>query len=214
MMTRQNVPAGVGISGDLRRRRREAELGPILSLGYPLYISIQAIETGSMVLVWSYLRLIFICWLVIPQLNGEFYLYQNLVHPYLQFKLPDAVTQFYASCSKLFEKLKDSSIDKETFLAVAKLTGSKVGNIDEDAFQIENKTSSAIQVECDICEVTVFSEMTLQSHLRGKRHRAEANLWCTLCNLRCSGEIDMIAHLKGKRHLAKLQESFANAGAS
>ncbi|KAJ8572480.1 hypothetical protein K7X08_008991 [Anisodus acutangulus] len=93
----------------------------------------------------------------------------------------------------------------------------QVGNIDEVAFQIENKTSSAIQV---ISEPAIpaklllffffsfsfsfsffFSELTLQSHLRGKRHRAEAKLWCTLCNLRCSGEIDMIAHLKGKRHL-------------
>ncbi|PHT41671.1 hypothetical protein CQW23_20525 [Capsicum baccatum] len=103
--------------------------------------------------------------------------------------------------------------------------------------QIENKTSSALQVisqpaipklpdttssslpllqnrwTCEMCEVRVSSELTLQSHLRGKRHRAEAKLWCDFCNLRVSGEIDMIAHLKGKRHLAKLQEAFASAGA-
>ncbi|KAK4340072.1 hypothetical protein RND71_041534 [Anisodus tanguticus] len=257
----------------------------VIALAYPLYVSIRAIETSSMydkkklvtywivlsfiylfehilekllewVPVWSYLRLIFICWLVIPQLNGAFYLYQNFIHPHLQFKLANAITQFYATCSEWFEKLKkDSFIKKETFLAVAenylednvsesleKLTGSKAESIDENLLQIENKTSSDIQVisktvipesaklfklpgtfslqvvqtrwTCEICEVTVSSELTLQSHLRGKRHRAKAKLWCTFCKLRCSGEIDVIAHLKGKRHLEMLKKSFANAGAS
>lgn len=46
------------------------------------------------------------------------------------------------------------------------------------------------------------------------KHRAQAKLWCDFCKLRMSGVIDMIAHLKGKRHLAKLQETFAEAGAS
>lgn len=276
---------------------------PMLALGYPIYVSIRTIETGSMydkrkvatywiifsliyllehVLdellkwgpLWSYLRLIFICWLVIPQLNGAFCLYQYLIHPYLQFKPPLAISQFYATCSEWFKKLKkDSSIKKETILAVAesyledngsgsleKLIASKPecneggqnsGEIQvmectgtakcvaAESNQIENQTSSGIQVvskpaipaiaklpdtsslpvpqtrwTCEICGVTVSSELTLQSHVRGKKHRAQAKLWCDFCKLRMSGEIDMIAHLKGKRHLAKLQETFAEAGAS
>ncbi|XP_055816073.1 HVA22-like protein c [Solanum dulcamara] len=276
---------------------------PILALGYPLFVTIRAIETGCVydkrkvviywiifsfvylfehvfakflvwVPLWSYLRLIFICWLVIPQLNGAFYLYQNFLHP---LKLSLAITQFFATCSKWFKKLKE-----ESFLSVAmshleekgsesqeKLIASKpecneggqilgeiqvmectakcnaaasnqVGTIDENLLQTENKTRAATQViskpaipaiaklpdtfspqtvfqtrwTCEICKVTVSSELTLKSHLRGKKHRAEAKLWCTFCNLRVSGEIDMIAHLKGKRHLAKLLETFANAGAT
>ncbi|MCE3052313.1 hypothetical protein HAX54_052201, partial [Datura stramonium] len=282
---------------------------PVVALGYPIYVSIRAIETGSIydmrkvvsywiifsfiyllehvfellpewVPLWSYLRLIFICWLVIPQLNGAFYLYQNLIHPHLQFKLPCAVTQFYVTCSEWFIKLnKVSSMKKDTFLAVAesyleengsvplaKLIASKpecnegglilgemecttkcdaaesiqVGSIAENVLQIEKEASSAaIQViskpaipaiaklpdtsslqvfqtswTCEICNVTVSSELTLLLHLRGKRHMAESKLWCAFCNLRCSSEIDMISHLKGKRQLAKLRKTLANAGAS
>ncbi|KAK4739836.1 hypothetical protein R3W88_003533 [Solanum pinnatisectum] len=270
---------------------------PMLALGYPLFVTVRAIEAGSVydkrkvgtywlifsliylfenifakflewVPLWSYLRLVFMCWLVIPQLNGAFYLYQNLVHPYLLFKLPNAITQLCASCSEWLKKLKKHSvaINKETFLAVAEscldendsLIASKpecneggqiLGDIQEmectakcnavESNQIENTSISAIQViskpvmpavailpdtsslavfqtrwTCEICQVTVRSELTLQSHLRGRKHRAEAMLWCTFCNLRVSGEIDMIAHLKGKRHLAKLQETFTNSGAS
>ncbi|XP_049350395.1 uncharacterized protein LOC125815029 [Solanum verrucosum] len=268
---------------------------PMLALGYPLFVTIRAIEAGCVydkrkvatywimfsliylfenvfakflewVPLWSYLRLVFMCWLVIPHLNGAFYLYQNLVHPYLQFKLPNAIIQLCAEWHKIL-KNHSVSINNETFLAVAEscldendsLIASKPecneggqilgDDIQEmectakcnavESIQIENISTSAIQViskpvipavailpatsslavfqtrwTCEICEVTVRSELTLQSHLRGRKHRAEAMLWCTFCNLRVSGEIDMIAHLKGKRHLTKLQETFTNSGAS
>ncbi|TMX03228.1 hypothetical protein EJD97_017514 [Solanum chilense] len=239
---------------------------PMLSLGYPLFVTIRAIEAGSVydkrkvatywivfflislfenvfakfvewVFLWWYLRSLFMCWLVIPQLNGAFYLYKNFVHPYLQFKLPNAIIQL---CFEWLKKLKKHSlsINKETFLAVAEscldendsLIANKIENISTSAIQVLNKpvipavailpdTSSSLAVfqsrwTCEICQVTVRSELTLQSHLRGRKHRAEAMLWCTFCNLRVSGEIDMIAHLKGKRHLAKLQETYTDSGAS
>lgn len=108
--------------------------------------------------------------------------------------------------------------------------GLQIENISTSALQVISKpvipavailpdTASTLAVfqtrwACEICQVTVSSELTLQSHLRGRKHRAEAMLWCTFCNLRVSGEIDMIAHLKGKRHLAKLQETLTNSGAS
>ncbi|KAH0768333.1 hypothetical protein KY285_004204 [Solanum tuberosum] len=236
---------------------------PMLALGYPLFVTIRAMEAGCVydkrkvatywlifsliylfenvfakflewVPLWSYLRLVFMCWLVIPQLNGAFYLYQNLVYPYLQFKLPNAIIQLCAEWLKIL-KNHSVSINNETFLAVAEscldendsLIASKIENISTSAIQVISKpvipavailpdTSSTLAVfqtrwTCEICEVTVSSELTLQSHLRGRKHRAEAMLWCTFCNLRVSGEIDMIAHLKGKRHLTKLQETFTNS---
>ncbi|XP_009593564.1 uncharacterized protein [Nicotiana tomentosiformis] len=94
---------------------------PVLALGYPLCASIRAIETGSKyhmrklviywtifsfislfddlfekliqwVPLWPYIKLLTICWLVIPQFNGACYFYQNLIHPCLSVNV---ITQFY-----------------------------------------------------------------------------------------------------------------------
>ncbi|PHU10300.1 hypothetical protein BC332_22160 [Capsicum chinense] len=164
-----------------------------------------------------------------PQLNGASYLYQNLVYPYWQFKLHHAFTQFCATCSEWFENLNEDSyfkLEENGSATLENLIASKVENKTSSALQVISKpaipklpdtSSSSLPLlhnrwTCEICEVRVSSELTLQSHIRGKRHRAEARLWCDFCNLRVSGEIDMIAHLNGKRHLAKLQ-AFASAGA-
>ncbi|EPS61917.1 hypothetical protein M569_12877, partial [Genlisea aurea] len=85
---------------------------PVVSLAYPLYASIRAIETKSAVddqqwltywilysmitlveltfatliewfPLWSYLKLFFTCWLVIPQFSGAAYVYENYIRPYL-----------------------------------------------------------------------------------------------------------------------------------
>ncbi|KAL7153309.1 hypothetical protein ABFS83_04G159300 [Erythranthe nasuta] len=86
--------------------------GPVVSLVYPLYASIRAIETKSSVddqqwltywvlysmitlfeltfakLIewlpfWSYAKLIFTCWLVIPYFSGAAYVYEHIVRPYI-----------------------------------------------------------------------------------------------------------------------------------
>ncbi|CAA0820839.1 Protein kinase 2A- chloroplastic [Striga hermonthica] len=86
--------------------------GPVVSLVFPLYASIRAIETKSPVddqqwltywvlysmitlfeltfakLIewlpfWSYIKLIFTCWLVIPYFSGAAYVYEQYVRPYL-----------------------------------------------------------------------------------------------------------------------------------
>ncbi|XP_022843398.1 HVA22-like protein a [Olea europaea var. sylvestris] len=86
--------------------------GPVVSLVYPLYASIRAIETKSRVddqqwltywilysmitifeltfakLIewipfWSYAKLIFTCWLVIPYFSGASHVYEHYVRPYL-----------------------------------------------------------------------------------------------------------------------------------
>nr|XP_043606937.1 HVA22-like protein a [Erigeron canadensis] len=85
--------------------------GPLVSLAYPLYASIRAIETKntaddqqwltywvlySMITLfeltfytlvdwipfWSYLKLVITCWLVIPQFSGATYVYQHYVRPF------------------------------------------------------------------------------------------------------------------------------------
>ncbi|XP_065877195.1 HVA22-like protein a [Euphorbia lathyris] len=84
--------------------------GPVVSLVYPLYASVRAIETKSPVddqqwltywvlysmitlfeltfakliewiPIWSYAKLIMTCWLVIPYFSGAAYVYQHLLRP-------------------------------------------------------------------------------------------------------------------------------------
>lgn len=85
--------------------------GPVVTLVYPLYASVKAIETKSPVddqqwltywvlysfitlfemtfakviewlPFWSYAKLIFNCWLVLPYFNGAAYVYEHFVRPY------------------------------------------------------------------------------------------------------------------------------------
>ncbi|OAY79245.1 HVA22-like protein a, partial [Ananas comosus] len=85
---------------------------PLVTLAYPLYASIKAIETKSSVddqqwltywvlysfitlfeltfapviewlPFWSYMKLFFNCWLVLPHFNGAAYVYQHYVRPLL-----------------------------------------------------------------------------------------------------------------------------------
>ncbi|KDP31235.1 hypothetical protein JCGZ_11611 [Jatropha curcas] len=84
--------------------------GPVVSLVYPLYASIRAIETKSpiddqqwltywvlysmitlfeltfakvieWIPIWSYAKLIMTCWLVIPYFSGAAYVYEHFVRP-------------------------------------------------------------------------------------------------------------------------------------
>ncbi|XP_070018734.1 uncharacterized protein [Nicotiana sylvestris] len=139
---------------------------PVLALGYPICASIRAIETGSeyhmrklvtywtifsfislfehvfeklieWVPLWPYIKLIAICWLVIPEFNSACYFYQHLVHPCFPLKLHDVIAQFYGSCyvyqcfaylcsfvnlqtfTDWFNKpMEDPSLKTETFLDV------------------------------------------------------------------------------------------------
>ncbi|KAA8542416.1 hypothetical protein F0562_023448 [Nyssa sinensis] len=109
--------------------------GPVVSLVYPLYASIRAIETKSPVddqqwltywvlysmitlfeltfakLVewipfWSYVKLIVTCWLVIPYFSGAAYVYEHYVRPV--YVNPQAVNIWYIPRKKdIFSKPDD-----------------------------------------------------------------------------------------------------------
>ncbi|KAL9226231.1 hypothetical protein vseg_002066 [Gypsophila vaccaria] len=85
--------------------------GPLVALVYPLYASVKAIESGtrtddhqwltywvlySLITIfelsfakilewfpiWSYAKLFFTCWLVLPQFNGATHIYQSFIRPF------------------------------------------------------------------------------------------------------------------------------------
>ncbi|KAF9591026.1 hypothetical protein IFM89_001236 [Coptis chinensis] len=111
--------------------------GPVLALAYPLYASIQAIETKSPVddqqwltywvlysmitlfeltfakLIhwlpfWSYAKLIATCWLVLPCFNGAAYVYEHYVRP--MFVNPRTVNVWYVPWGKKDGLHKDEDI--------------------------------------------------------------------------------------------------------
>uniref|UniRef100_A0A5B7C867 HVA22-like protein n=1 Tax=Davidia involucrata TaxID=16924 RepID=A0A5B7C867_DAVIN len=96
--------------------------GPLVTLVYPLYASVKAIETKSRaddqqwltywVLyslitlfeltfakliewfpIWPYAKLIATCWLVLPQFNGAAYVYEHFVRPF--YRNPQTANIWY-----------------------------------------------------------------------------------------------------------------------
>ncbi len=101
--------------------------GPVVSLVYPLYASVRAIETKSPVddqqwltywiiysmitlfeltfakvlewiPIWPYAKLIFTCWLVIPYFSGASYVYEHYLRP--MFVNPQTINIWYVPRKK------------------------------------------------------------------------------------------------------------------
>lgn len=103
--------SGVGNLLKVLAQNFDIVAGPVVSLLYPLYASIRAIETKSSaddqqwltywvlysmitlfeltfskliewIPLWSYAKLIATCWLVIPYFSGAAYVYEHYVRPF------------------------------------------------------------------------------------------------------------------------------------
>ncbi|PON93630.1 TB2/DP1/HVA22-related protein [Trema orientale] len=118
--------------------------GPVVSLVYPLYASIRAIETKSPVddqqwltywvlysmitlieltfakliewiPIWSYAKLILTCWLVIPYFSGAAYVYEHFVRPF--FVNPQTINIWYVPRKKdVFSKPDDILTAAEKYI--------------------------------------------------------------------------------------------------
>ncbi|XP_022896906.1 uncharacterized protein LOC111410679 [Olea europaea var. sylvestris] len=113
---------------------------PVFALGYPLCASIRAIETGSKyhmrklviywalfslislfelafikliewIPLWSFIKFVAICWLVMPRFDGACYVYQRLVNTCSNVNLRALV-------SRLCRPNEDQSLTTETLVAV------------------------------------------------------------------------------------------------
>ncbi|KAK4563439.1 hypothetical protein RGQ29_005811 [Quercus rubra] len=237
---------------------------PFFALGYPLCASIRAIENNSnsdtkklvtywivfslislfenaflkylvRLLFWPRIKLMIVCWLVVPQFDGAIYVYNHFIHPCLSMNPLVVIDEF--------NKWKEFLFKRENFLAQAERyinkngpealeeliatkkkskklnhgmeefnaipSNSKEANIvqkDNKSIEViekkevptaktENRTSAtkeetAVAVAtvrelpdipmpkevrkewtCEICQLTVLSEKTLNLHLQGKKHK-------------------------------------------
>ncbi|XP_074277355.1 HVA22-like protein a [Silene latifolia] len=113
--------------------------GPVVSLVYPLYASIKAIETKSpiddqqwltywvlyslitlfeltfakvieWIPIWSYAKLIATCWLVIPYFSGAAYVYEHFVRPTFVNAQKQSVNVWYVPRKKVTFSEKDDII--------------------------------------------------------------------------------------------------------
>ncbi|KAL3751631.1 HVA22-like protein c isoform X2 [Eucalyptus grandis] len=116
---------------------------PVVTLVYPLYASIKAIETRSRsddqqwltywVLyslitlfeltfakllewfpIWPYAKLIFVCWLVLPHFNGAAYVYKHYIRRF--YMNPHATTMWYIPRKGLFQKQDDVLTAAERYM--------------------------------------------------------------------------------------------------
>ncbi|KAF5731906.1 hypothetical protein HS088_TW18G00592 [Tripterygium wilfordii] len=117
---------------------------PLLALGYPLRASIMAIETKSdletrklvtywimfsslsifehafvklleWIPLWLYIKLIIVCWLVIPHFDGSYYVYIHVVRPCLSMKMKTVIKQLKKLKEISFER-KDFSLKRDNFI--------------------------------------------------------------------------------------------------
>ncbi|KAF5459750.1 hypothetical protein F2P56_019671 [Juglans regia] len=118
---------------------------PVVSLVYPLYASIRAIETKSPVddqqwltywvlysmitlfeltfakviewiPIWAYAKLILTCWLVIPYFSGAAYVYEHYVRPF--FVNQQTINIWYVPRKKdIFSKPNDILTAAEQYIA-------------------------------------------------------------------------------------------------
>ncbi|XP_047963984.1 HVA22-like protein a [Salvia hispanica] len=107
---------------------------PLVSLVYPLYCSVKAIETKSRIddqqwltywvlyslitlfeltfskliewfPIWSYAKLAGVCWLVLPYFNGAAYVYDNFIRPF--YKNPQIKMWYVPRKKDVFSKPDD-----------------------------------------------------------------------------------------------------------
>ncbi|CAA0826833.1 HVA22-like protein a [Striga hermonthica] len=119
--------------------------GPVVSLVYPLYASIRAIETKSpaddqqwltywvlysmitlfeltfaklieWLPLWSYAKLIFTCWLVIPYFSGAAYVYEQYVRPYLVTRQKSVNIWYVPKKKDIFSKPDDILTAAEKYI--------------------------------------------------------------------------------------------------
>ncbi|XP_062082675.1 uncharacterized protein LOC133788991 [Humulus lupulus] len=241
---------------------------PLLALVYPLYCSVKAIEIKSLadsqklnaywivlslILLlelavgtllerlpfWTYIRLVIVCWLVIPHFDAAFYVYKHLLHPCFSIK-----PQILINCS---DKQRESPLVGENknqaeIKTNARENGSEVL---ENIGSKSNRTSSDVAVkDVKSAEAIKEEEITSAKQLRQAKpthlpienknfvaaeikqrvvHAAVRdfpetsasnvvhNKWtCLICKVTTETEKNKISHLKGKKHKAAYEALKAN----
>ncbi|XAR53007.1 hypothetical protein NMG60_11021375 [Bertholletia excelsa] len=177
---------------------------PLFSLGYPLYASIRAIESDSKssmrnlvaywilfslisffelafgkllewLPIWYYIKLVTICFLVLPQFDGACYAYEQLVRPCLSFNLEVIVKKFT-------NPKKDTSLNAETFLAVAEKYAKENGLEELEKLIAQKSNDAKPNADIEVIKAVTDTEgketageirPQLKEHIAARKHAEE-----------------------------------------
>ncbi|XP_024932710.3 uncharacterized protein LOC125418154 isoform X2 [Ziziphus jujuba] len=89
--------------------------------------------------LWQYIRLMIVCWLVVPYFDGAFYVYKNLIRPCLSMDLQNVINWFNKRMKSLYAK-DNFSTEMEKYIKengpealekiIARKSGSTMQNLD------------------------------------------------------------------------------------
>ncbi|XP_039039868.1 HVA22-like protein a [Hibiscus syriacus] len=222
---------------------------PVFALGYPLLASIQAIETNSntdakklvtywiifslislfehafmgilqWLPFWPYIKLMIVCWMMIPRFDGAFYVYNHFVQPCLYMDLPTIINWFKRLQQLLLNNfLADEyakahrppeALDK---LIVNEPKGTEASILQKDIkpVRLSEKTEVAPvnqnpAPEPDVVQ-TVNNKITLPE-INGEagfnlteiplEKQVQKEWTCAMCQVKVSSEITLNSHLQGR----------------
>ncbi|KAL5563813.1 hypothetical protein UlMin_033560 [Ulmus minor] len=232
---------------------------PLLALGYPLCASIKSIEANSvsntqklnsywvvlsLVLLfehafvmflqrfpfWPYLRLMIVCWLVIPDFDGASYVYKHLIRSVLSLEPQIVINWFNKRMESSFKRQKllaevERFVKENGTEALEKLIASKPGGtknlkvedikavscIEKEAvdkvsqeepnlIRTENRIVATGKTKETVAEIAAGRDVVPQTSASKPLQKE----WtCNICNVETHNEKDFNSHLQGKMHKNK-----------
>ncbi|KAL5563807.1 hypothetical protein UlMin_033554 [Ulmus minor] len=207
---------------------------PLLALGYPLCASIKAIEANSvsdtqklntywvvfsLVLLfehafvkllqwfpfWPYIRLVIVCWLVIPDFDGASYVYKYLICSGLSLDLQIVINWFNKRMESSFKRQKlvaevERFVKENGTEALEKLIASKVSQEEPNLVRTENRIVATGKTKETVAQIAAGREVVPQTSASKPLQKE----WtCNICNVATENEKDLNSHLQGKMHKNK-----------
>ncbi|XVE49446.1 hypothetical protein DITRI_Ditri01bG0083200 [Diplodiscus trichospermus] len=222
---------------------------PLFALGYPLRASIRAIEANSnsdtkklvtywvifslislfehafmgilqWLPFWPYMKLTIVCWVMIPNFDGAFYVYNHFVHPFLYIDLETIMywskkqqefvlkDDFLAEADKYAEAHGPEALEK---LIASKGTERSILQKDIKPLQLTEKREvapvnlipetepNAAQTVNNII-VEVKGEAGCHSPEIPADKQVQKEWTCAMCQVTTTSEKTLNSHLQGRRH--------------
>ncbi|KAL5562720.1 hypothetical protein UlMin_032467 [Ulmus minor] len=240
---------------------------PLLGIVYPLYASIRAIETNSFAdtqklntywvifsstlllelalgrllewfQFWPYIRLMMVCWLVIPYFDGAFYVYKLLIQPCFSveirvfFKFSNKHNESPSVREKVVAEVEtcarenrseapeniiackpnsSSNVTKKEIEVVEETAKNQVTSV-EQVSQAEPKRFHQTEDRKFVAAETQekFIRVGAGKQLLGTPSVVKKNWTCPLCHVKIQSEKTMVSHLQGGKHKAAYEALEAN----
>ncbi|KAJ9705606.1 hypothetical protein PVL29_003596 [Vitis rotundifolia] len=171
---------------------------------------------------WPCIKLMLICWLMIPHFDGSYYVYQHLVHPGLSMDPQVVMNRRFNESKKLYHSRENFLVAADRYIkengaeALEKLLASKLRstkpNVEVKEIKApaepEKKGEQVKQTEINLGETK--SNTTCAAEIKERAAEIEACLhkkvqkeWaCAVCQVTTQSEATLNSHLQGKRHKA------------